>query len=114
MPWLVENPCPQNSARMLNNWAKSWRLTRLKPVRVHSTRSRPSQLKGRIEPSTHVDNEYYNAGIMDPKILITTSRDPSSKLLQFSKVRWLLPTIDGSLTLDHRRRCAWCSQTPTG
>jgi U3 small nucleolar ribonucleoprotein protein IMP4 len=41
------------------------------------------------DPSTHVDNEYYNAGIMDPKILITTSRDPSSKLLQFSKV-WFL------------------------
>lgn len=38
-----------------------------------------------LEPSTHIDNEYTRAGILDPKILITTSRDPSSKLLQFSK-----------------------------
>jgi len=59
----------------------------LNPVRVRSTRNYFTQLNRCIEPSTHVDNEYYNAGIMDPKILITTSRDPSSKLLQFSKVR---------------------------
>jgi U3 small nucleolar ribonucleoprotein protein IMP4 len=39
-----------------------------------------------IEPLTHVDDEYDRAGIEDPKILITTSRNPSSKLLQFSKV----------------------------
>lgn len=37
------------------------------------------------EPLTHVDDEYDRAGIEDPKILITTSRNPSSKLLQFSK-----------------------------
>ncbi|KZS91030.1 Brix-domain-containing protein [Sistotremastrum niveocremeum HHB9708] len=37
------------------------------------------------EPSDHVDSEYSRAGIDDPKILITTSRDPSSKLLQFAK-----------------------------
>ncbi|KAG9122472.1 snoRNA-binding rRNA-processing protein imp4 [Ceratobasidium sp. 392] len=37
------------------------------------------------EPSTHIDDEYARAGIMDPKIVITTSRDPSSKLLQFAK-----------------------------
>ncbi|KAL1681644.1 anticodon-binding protein [Schizophyllum commune] len=37
------------------------------------------------EPSTHIDNEYSRAGIQDPKIVITTSRDPSSKLLQFAK-----------------------------
>ncbi|EIW82402.1 hypothetical protein CONPUDRAFT_153282 [Coniophora puteana RWD-64-598 SS2] len=37
------------------------------------------------EPSNHIDNEYSRAGIEDPKILITTSRDPSSKLLQFAK-----------------------------
>ncbi len=36
--------------------------------------------------TSHVDNEYSRAGISDPKIVITTSRDPSSKLLQFSKV----------------------------
>ena len=39
------------------------------------------------EPITHIDNEYSRAGIQDPKIVITTSRDPSSKLLQFAKVR---------------------------
>jgi len=37
------------------------------------------------EPSTHIDNEYSRAGVNDPKIMITTSRDPSSKLLQFAK-----------------------------
>ena len=40
-----------------------------------------------IEPTTHIDNEYSSAGVQDPKIVITTSRDPSLKLLQFSKVR---------------------------
>lgn len=37
------------------------------------------------EPSTHIDSEYSRAGIQDPKIIVTTSRDPSSKLLQFAK-----------------------------
>ncbi|KAI9617391.1 hypothetical protein KEM48_004843 [Puccinia striiformis f. sp. tritici PST-130] len=40
---------------------------------------------GNSEPLTHIDDEYDRAGIEDPKILITTSRNPSSKLLQFSK-----------------------------
>lgn len=39
-----------------------------------------------VEPSSHIDNEYSRAGILDPKIVVTTSRDPSSKLLQFAKV----------------------------
>lgn len=39
-----------------------------------------------LEPTSHIDNEYSRAGIQDPKLVITTSRDPSSKLLQFSKV----------------------------
>jgi U3 small nucleolar ribonucleoprotein protein IMP4 len=43
-----------------------------------------------IDPTTHIDNEYSRAGIQDPKIVITTSRDPSSKLLQFAKVRWTI------------------------
>ncbi|ERM99110.1 hypothetical protein AMTRI_Chr01g103490 [Amborella trichopoda] len=34
---------------------------------------------------THVDDEYANASEMDPKILLTTSRDPSSRLSQFVK-----------------------------
>lgn len=36
-------------------------------------------------PTSSVDNEYAFAGAKDPKIMITTSRDPSSRLLQFSK-----------------------------
>lgn len=39
-----------------------------------------------LDPATHVDSEYSRAGVSDPKIVITTSRDPSSKLLQFAKV----------------------------
>lgn len=38
------------------------------------------------DPTTHIDNEYSRAGAQDPKIVVTTSRDPSSKLLQFAKV----------------------------
>ncbi|TDL29599.1 Brix-domain-containing protein [Rickenella mellea] len=37
------------------------------------------------DPTSHIDNEYSQAGVRDPKILITTSRDPSSRLLQFAK-----------------------------
>ena len=39
-----------------------------------------------VDPLTSVDYEYSRAGIRDPKIVVTTSRDPSSKLLQFAKV----------------------------
>ncbi|TFL02706.1 Brix-domain-containing protein [Pterulicium gracile] len=37
------------------------------------------------DPTNHIDSEYSRAGVQDPKIVITTSRDPSSKLMQFSK-----------------------------
>ncbi|XP_071960964.1 U3 small nucleolar ribonucleoprotein protein IMP4-like [Antedon mediterranea] len=33
----------------------------------------------------HIDDEYRWAGVEDPKIMLTTSRDPSSKLKQFVK-----------------------------
>jgi U3 small nucleolar ribonucleoprotein protein IMP4 len=36
--------------------------------------------------TTHIDDEYKWAGVEDPKIMVTTSRDPSSKLKQFAKV----------------------------
>ena len=36
--------------------------------------------------TTSVDDEYRWAGVEDPKIMITTARDPSSKLKQFAKV----------------------------
>ncbi|CAG5119467.1 unnamed protein product [Candidula unifasciata] len=35
--------------------------------------------------TTSIDDEYRWAGVEDPKIMITTSRDPSSKLKQFAK-----------------------------
>jgi U3 small nucleolar ribonucleoprotein protein IMP4 len=38
-----------------------------------------------VDPASHIDNEYSQAGLRDPKIIVTTSRDPSSKLLQFAK-----------------------------
>ena len=41
-------------------------------------------------PRTHVDDEYAYAGEKDPKVLITTSRDPSSRLVQFAKELKLL------------------------
>jgi hypothetical protein len=41
---------------------------------------------------THIDDEYAHAGERDPKVLITTSRDPSSRLVQFAKVQG--PALD--------------------
>ena len=41
---------------------------------------------------THVDDEYGDAGLLDPRVCITTSRDPSSRLKQFAKeVKLLIP-----------------------
>ena len=37
-----------------------------------------------------MDDEYRWAGVEDPKIVVTTSRDPSSKLKQFAKELKLL------------------------
>lgn len=43
-------------------------------------------------PTSHVDDEYAHAGEREPKILLTTSRDPSSKLAQFAKeLKLVLP-----------------------
>jgi U3 small nucleolar ribonucleoprotein protein IMP4 len=38
-----------------------------------------------LDEAEQMDDEYYNMGMRDPRVLITTSRDPSSRLLQFSK-----------------------------
>jgi U3 small nucleolar ribonucleoprotein protein IMP4 len=54
-----------------------------------------------VEPTTHIDSEYSRAGIMDPKIILTTSRDPSSKLLQFAKVRRVITAIPPFFFLVH-------------
>ena len=41
---------------------------------------------------THVDDEYAQAGLRDPKVCVTTARDPSSRLKQFSKeIRLIFP-----------------------
>ncbi|KAJ2099363.1 snoRNA-binding rRNA-processing protein imp4, partial [Coemansia sp. S142-1] len=38
------------------------------------------------------DDEYARAGIFDPKVVVTTSRDPSSRLQQFAKeMRLVVP-----------------------
>lgn len=39
-----------------------------------------------LVPRSHIDDEYAYASQRDPKILITTSRDPSAPLIQFAKV----------------------------
>ncbi len=38
------------------------------------------------ELTTYQDDEYAWAGVEDPKVVVTTSHDPSSKLKQFAKV----------------------------
>lgn len=39
-----------------------------------------------------LDDEYANAGVTDPRVMVTTSRDPSQKLLEFAKeVRLIVP-----------------------
>lgn len=44
------------------------------------------------EMEDHVDDEYARAGIQDPKVVVTTSRDPSSRLQQFAKeMRLVIP-----------------------
>jgi len=44
-------------------------------------------------PTSHIDDEYAAAGFTDPKICITTSRAPSSKLKQFAKeLKLIFPT----------------------
>lgn len=44
------------------------------------------------DPKTSIDDEYAKSALKDPKILITTSRDPSSRLTQFAKeIRLVFP-----------------------
>ena len=37
------------------------------------------------EERAEIDDEYANVGIREPKVCITSSRDPSSRLKQFAK-----------------------------
>lgn len=55
--------------------------------------------------STHVDDEYAKVGLYDPKILVTSARDPSGRLMQFVKeFRLCLPNSHrinrGNIHLD--------------
>mmetsp|Transcript_18465 Transcript_18465/g.23781 ORF Transcript_18465/g.23781 Transcript_18465/m.23781 type:complete len:297 (-) Transcript_18465:196-1086(-) len=42
------------------------------------------------EVRTHMDDEYGDAGLIEPRVCVTTSRDPSSRLKQFAKEMKLL------------------------
>ncbi|CAI8003966.1 U3 small nucleolar ribonucleoprotein protein IMP4, partial [Geodia barretti] len=45
-----------------------------------------------LAAATHMDDEYVWAGVEDPKIVVTTSHDPSSRLKQFAKeLRLIFP-----------------------
>lgn len=43
--------------------------------------------------TSHVDDEYRWAGVEDPRLMVTTSRDPSSRLKIFAKVSGILPFL---------------------
>lgn len=46
---------------------------------------------------SHIDDEYGDAGLLDPRVCVTTSRDPSSRLKQFAKeVKLLIPNATRS------------------
>ncbi|XVF24211.1 hypothetical protein REPUB_Repub13aG0108200 [Reevesia pubescens] len=46
-------------------------------------------------PKTHIDDEYGNATVRNPKILLTTSRDPSAPLVQFVKeLKFVFPNAE--------------------
>ena len=53
-------------------------------------------------PETHMDDEYRKAGINDPKIVVTTSRDPSSRLTQFAKVSALASSLTRASEVNRR------------
>lgn len=57
-------------------------------------------------PANSIDSEYANAGIDDPKVLVTTSLDPSSKLTQFLKeVKLVIPNSHRMNRCATRARC---------
>lgn len=64
-----------------------------------------------IVPRSHIDDEYANATEADPKILLTTSRNPSAPLIRFTKVMFSLVSVveDADITvwLVFFRVCFW-------
>jgi U3 small nucleolar ribonucleoprotein protein IMP4 len=74
-------------------------------------------------PRTHMDDEYAHAGERDPKVFVTTSRDPSSRLIQFAKeLKLVFPNSQRvnrggqvqSPTLGRRRLCSRTHQRKRG
>ena len=61
--------------------------TTRKPAHPAATLGGPYRLFAEYKDSR--DDEYRWAGTQDPKVMVTTSRDPSSRLKQFVKVRLL-------------------------
>lgn len=64
--------------------------------------------------TSHLDDEYRWAGVEDPKIMLTTSHDPSSRLKMFVKVSYCFyHAYISSFTIFHcssnYRNYAWCS-----
>lgn len=53
--------------------------------------------------SSHMDDEYKWAGVEDPKIMVTTSRDPSSRLKMFAKVGSVCPQLCSGSPEDEYR-----------
>ena len=63
-------------------------------------------------PRTHIDDEYAHAGERDPKILITTSRDPSTRLVSFAKeMKLVFPNAQrinrGGMVSAYTNRCGF-------
>ncbi|CAM9161317.1 unnamed protein product [Discosporangium mesarthrocarpum] len=54
---------------------------------------------------SHLDDEYAQAGVRDPKICVTTSRDPSSRLKQFAKeIKLIVPNAQRINRGNHKVR----------
>ena len=51
-----------------------------------------------LASTTHMDDEYAWAGVEDPKIVVTTSHNPSTRLKQFAKV----------CIIHIQCTCTWC------
>lgn len=64
----------------------------LDDARTESALMGGSQTSRRAEATRPEDDEYAHAGEADPKVMVTSSREPSSKLKEFVKeVRLMIP-----------------------
>ncbi len=56
-----------------------------------------------VDGEKDIDDEYANIGILEPKVCITTSRDPSSRLKQFAKeIKLCIPNAQAINRGNHR------------